>query len=279
MFLSVLLLAQANWITSANSYVYQTLNGMAGQSWIFDHLLGLGLSSNLVKAAVIGACFMFAWLSGEDRVVTAARRKVLLITLISSVFVLGATKTISKAVFLPRPYVLSEKTFHLENDQLVETPRVNFNVPFDDDIEKSYKQLQTGEIVSNDLESFPSDHAGFFLCIAVGIFLAYRTVGLIALLWAIFVPLAAKVILGQHSPIDIVVGAGVGIGILLVMQAVLGRFAGRVLDPVVRWTMNNSAMAAALMFIVLFEITNTLDDVREVGKVGKEVAKHMMGRP
>src|SRR5690348_5437428 len=139
MFLFSTFLAQSSWITGANSYLYHMLNGMAGQSWVFDHVLGLGLSSNLVKAAVIGACFMFAWLSGDDRVVTAARRKVLLITLISSVFVLGATKTISKSVFLPRPYVLSERSFHLENDQLVETPRVNFNVPFDDETEKSYK--------------------------------------------------------------------------------------------------------------------------------------------
>lgn len=271
-------LLQSDWILSANNYLYHALNGLAGQSFVFDGLLGLGLSSNLVKAAVIGACFMLAWLSGDDASITAARRKILLITLVSSVMVLATTKTVSKLVFLPRPYVLSERSFHLNDRQLVETPRVEFRVPFDDDTEKSYRQLKQGEIISNDLESFPSDHAGFFFCIALGIFLAYRTVGTIALLWTIFVPLAAKAIFGQHSPLDLVVGAGIGAVILLLMQSIAGRWAGRVFDPVVKWTMNNSALSAALLFMILFEVTNTLDDIRLVGKVGKDVAKHMRGK-
>ena len=271
-------LLQSDWILSVNNYLYHALNGLAGQSFAFDRLLGLGLSSSLVKAAVIGACFMLAWLSGEEASITAARRKILLITLISSVMVLAATKTVSKYVFLPRPYVLSERSFHLNDRQLVETPRVDFRVPFDDDSEKSYRELKQGEIISNDLTAFPSDHAGFFFCIALGIFLAYRRIGTIALLWTIFVPLGAKIILGQHSPLDIVVGAGIGAGVLLITQFVAGRWAGRWVDPVVKWTMNNSALSAALLFIVLFEVTNTLDDVRQVGKVGKDVVKHMIGR-
>lgn len=271
-------LAQSDWILNANNYVYHALNDLAGQSFVFDRLLGLGLSSSLVKAAVIGACFMLAWLSGADESITAARRKILLVTLVSSVLVLAATKTVSKYVFLPRPYVLSERSFHLDDRQLVATPRADFRVPFDEETEKNYHALQQGEIMSNDLTSFPSDHAGFFVCIALGIFLAYRTVGTLALLWTIFVPLAAKVILGQHSPLDIVVGAGIGALILLLMQWVAGRWGGRVFDPAVKWTMNNSALSAALLFIVLFEVTNTLDDVRQVGKVGKEAAKHMLGK-
>ena len=270
--------AQTNWILSVNDYLYHALNGLAGQSFAFDQLLGLGLSSNLVKAAVIGACFMLAWLSGEEASVTAARRKILLITLVSSVMVLATTKTLTKYVFIPRPYVLSERSFHLEGRQMVETPRVDFRVPFDDETEKSYRELRQGEIMSNDLTSFPSDHAGFFFCIALGIFLAYRTVGTIAVLWTIFVPLAAKVILGQHSPLDVVVGAGIGATVLLLAQSIAGRWGNRFVDPVVKWTMNNSALSAALLFILLFEVTNTLDDVREVGKVGTNVAKHMIGR-
>ena len=117
-----------------------------------------------------------------------------------------------------------------------------------------------------------------FLCIAVGILLAYRSVGIIAVIWTVFVPLTAKVVLGQHTPLDIFAGALIGLSILFAMQWLLKRWGNRFLDPVVKWTMNNSALAAALLFIVLFEVTNTLDDVRQIGKVGKDVVKHVVGK-
>jgi membrane-associated phospholipid phosphatase len=273
-----LLLSGTDWLLNVNYEMYHALNGIAGRSFVFDKLLGLGLSSNLVKAGVIGACFLFTWLAGEDAGKLAIRRKILLITLVSSVFVLATTKSLSKSVFLPRPYVLSEKTYHLDGDQLVRSPQVEYNVPFDHESEKNYQELQHGQIIQNDLESFPSDHAGFFLTIALGILLAYRRAGMIAVGWTILVPLAAKVIMGQHSPLDIVVGAGIAVLVLVTMQTLLGKFGGRVLDPIVGWTLRNSALSAALMFLVIFEVTSTLDGVREVGKVGQEVAKHMVGR-
>jgi len=273
-----LLLSAANWVWSADYAIYHVLNGLAGRSFVLDKFLGLGLSSNLVAYALGVALNAILPARGGDAVKIAARRKILLITLISSVFVLATTKSLSKSVFLPRPYILSEKTFHLEGDQLVETPHVDYNVPFDKESEKNFRELQHGQIIDNDLESFPSDHAGFFLTIALGIFLACRRAGLLALGWTIFVPLAAKVILGQHSPLDIAVGAGIAVLVLTTMQMILGRFAGRVLDPIVGWTIRNSAISAAILFIALFEVSNTLDGVREVGKVGKDVVKHVVGR-
>jgi hypothetical protein len=34
---------------------------LAGQSPIFDNLVGLALKNNLVKAGIVGACFFAAW--------------------------------------------------------------------------------------------------------------------------------------------------------------------------------------------------------------------------
>lgn len=277
--LGLIFLGQNHWLWNANTYIYHAFNDLAGRSWVFDNIYGLALSSNMVKAGVIGACFMFAWLSGDDAAKIAVRRKILLITLLSSVFVLATTKPLSKIVFLPRPFIQSEHSFHLEGDQLVETPRLEYNVPFDEESQKSYRELEHGQIVENDMGSFPSDHAGFFITIALGILLAYRRAGLVAVLWTIFVPIGAKVILGQHFPLDILVGAGIGVLILFSMQTILGKWGNRLLDPVADWSMKNSALSAALLFIVLFEVTSTLDDVRQIGKVGKDVAKHMIGRP
>ncbi len=35
-------------LTFVNDYLYQTINGLAGRSWIFDTLIALPLESNLV---------------------------------------------------------------------------------------------------------------------------------------------------------------------------------------------------------------------------------------
>lgn len=262
---------------SANDYLYQTLNGVVGHSQILDNLIGLPLENNLVKAGFIGACFMYVWLKGGTEAEILGRRKILLITLVSMIFVIGVTKTLSKTIFLPRPYVQSQKAFHLENEQLVESPRLSYRVPLDEENQKSYQALVRGEVHQNDLGSFPSDHAGFFMTFAVGILLACRFVGFFALAWTLFVALGSRVITGQHSPLDITVGSGIGIAILLSLQFLIGRAGKTLFDPVVKWTLKNSALATAIIFIFVFEATNTLENVRPILKLAKETAKHLIG--
>lgn len=268
--------AQADRVTGINDYLYEMINGLAGRSWIFDNLMALPLESNLIKAGLVGACFLFVWLGGANEAETARRRKILLITLMSMVCVIAVTKTLSKTIFLPRPFIQSQKTFHLENDQLVETPRLPYRVPLDKENQKTFNDLQRGEVIQNDLGSFPSDHAGFYMTLAVGIFLAYRSIGLLAIAWTFFVALLSRVITGQHSPLDIAVGSGIGIGILLILQFMIGTWGKRLIDPIVNWTLRHSALASSMIFLFVFEAVNTLDDVRHIGKVGVEIIKHIV---
>jgi membrane-associated phospholipid phosphatase len=268
--------AQTDRLTGINDYLYEMINGLAGRSWIFDSLMNLPLESNLVKAGLIGACFLFVWHKGAEDLDAARRRKILLITLVASVFVITTTKTLSKTVFLPRPFILSQKTFHLQDDQLVETPRLNYQVPLDDESQKNFKALQRGEIIQNDLGSFPSDHAGFYMTLAVGIFLASRSIGLLALIWTLLVTLGSRVLTGQHSPLDIAAGSAIGIGILFISLFIIGNFGKRLIEPVVNWTLKHSALATAIVFIFVFEATNTLENTRRVTKVFVEIGKHLI---
>ncbi len=267
---------ETNRLTIVNDSLYEMINNLAGKSWIFDNLTELPLESNLVKAAIIGACFMFAWLAKADDAEVARRRKILLITLIASVFVIATTKSLSKTIFLPRPFIQSQKTFHLEGERLVESRRLDYCVPLDDENQKNFKALQNGEIIQNDLGSFPSDHAGFYMTLAIGILLACRSAGMIALLWTVFVTLGSRVITGQHSPLDIIVGSGIGVGILLVLQVIIGNLGKRAIDPVVNWTLKNSAVSSAVIFVFLFEAGNTLKDVSQIAKVAADIAKHLI---
>jgi len=264
-------------LTTINDLLYKWINGLAGQSWVFDNLIILPVENNLVKAVLVGACFLMVWVGGKDEAETARRRKILLITLLSLVFVIATTKTLSKTVFLPRPYIQSQETFHLEGDQLVESPRLTWNVPQDEKSQKRFQALQRGEIIQNDLGSFPSDHAGLYMTLAVGILLACRSIGLVALAWTLFVTLGSRIITGQHSPLDIAVGSIIGVGILLIAQFVVGRWGKRLIDPVVNWTLKHSALSSAIIFVCIFEATNTLENIRPLLKVGKNIGKYLIG--
>lgn len=268
--------AEASRLIGINDYLYQSINGLAGRSWVFDTLMDLPLESNLVKAGVIGACFMFAWFAGTNEKETARRRRILLITLVASVCVIATTKTLSKTIFLPRPFIQSQKTFHLDGNQLVESDALKYRVPLDDENQKSFKALQRGEIVQNDLGSFPSDHAGFYMTIAVGILLACRNAGMLALAWTLLITLGSRVLTGQHSPLDIAAGSIIGIAILFALQLIIGKLGKRLVEPLVGLTFKHTALSAALVFIFLFEATDTLQNVRRVGKVGVEIGKHLI---
>ncbi len=263
-------------LTSASDYLYQLLNSVVGHSWVLDTLLTLPLENQLVKAAIVGGCFVAVWFGRGEEAEIVRQRKILLLTLLAAVFVIATTKTISKTVFLPRPFIQSQKAFHLEGDQLVESQQLPFRVPLDDESQKGFQALQKGEVFQNDLGSFPSDHAGFYLTLAVGIWLASRRIGSIAIVWTVFVIMGSRVITGQHSPLDVVVGGGIGIVILLLVQLIVGKGFRKLLDPITRWTLQHQALSSALIFITIFEAANTLQNLRPLLKAGMAIGKHLI---
>ena len=263
-------------LTSASDYLYELLNSVVGHSWVLDTLLTLPLENQLVKASIIGGCFVAVWFGRGEEAEIIRQRKILLLTLLAAVFVIGTTKTISKTVFLPRPFIQSQKAFHLEGDQLVESQKLAFRVPLDDESQKGFEALKKGDVIQNDLGSFPSDHAGFYLTLAVGIWLASRRIGSIAIAWTVLVIMGSRVIAGQHSPMDVIVGGGIGIVILLLIQLIVGKGFRKLLDPIARWTLQHQALSSALIFITIFEAANTLQNLRPLLKAGMAIGKHII---
>jgi membrane-associated phospholipid phosphatase len=274
--LSALLAELTGQLTNLNDQILLRMNGMAGRSWLFDSLVGLTQENDLVKAGIIGCCFFAAWYSGKTTVETRARRKILLTTLIAAVCVLGTTKALSHTIFLPRPAIESQKIYHLSGDTLVEMKRSNVRIPLDETSQKDHRELVNGDVQTNDLGSFPSDHAGFFLAISLGIWLVSRRIGVIALGWTIVVILAGKMIQGAHAPIDIVAGGAVAITELSVFRFAARRRLGNVLDRVTLWSLKYAALSSALLFAVVFEISSTLVHVRQFLGLLAAVRRHIM---
>ncbi|HEX8126680.1 MAG TPA: phosphatase PAP2 family protein [Allosphingosinicella sp.] len=264
-------------IVRLSDWLYLLLNGLAGRSWLLDTLISLPLDNNLVKAGPIGACFVYAWWSGGDEADIRRRRSTLLVTVASLLFVMASTKTIADGYFQPRPFVHAQQAWHIEEGKLVETPRLAYREPLNGGVRNRYEALKRGEIEQNDLGSFPSDHAGFFFALALGIFLASRRAGAVALAWTVAAILLPRIVTGMHSPLDIVAGAGIGAAVLLAIQFVARRTRRWALEPLAGWTLRHEALAAALLFFVAFESTNVLTNVRDLAGTGEEIVEHVAG--
>jgi membrane-associated phospholipid phosphatase len=264
-------------IIRLSDWIYLALNGLAGRSWLLDTLISLPLDNNLVKAGPIGACFVYAWWSGGGEADTRRRRATLLVTIASLLFVMASTKTLAEHFFQPRPFVHDRQAWHLDDGKLVETAKLPYRRPLTGEVKKRSDRLGRGEIDDNDLGSFPSDHAGFFFALSLGIFLASRRAGAVALGWTAAAILLPRIVTGMHSPLDILVGAGIGGAVLLAIQLVARRTQQWALEPLAGWTLRHEALAAALLFFVAFESTNVLVNVRDLAGTGKDIVDHVAG--
>jgi membrane-associated phospholipid phosphatase len=260
-----------------SDWIYLALNGLAGRSWLLDTMIALPLDNNLVKAGPIGACFVYAWWSGKDEADTRRRRGTLLVTIASLLIVLAATKTLAHQFFLPRPFVHAQQAWHLEDGRLVESSRLAYREPLNGGVRSRNQALKRGDVEQNDLVSFPSDHAGFFFTLSLGIFLASRRAGAVALAWTLAAILLSRIVTGMHSPLDIAAGAGIGAAVLLLAQLVARRAGRWALEPLAGWTLRHEALAAGLLFLVAFESTNVLTNVRDLAGTGRDVVEHVRG--
>ncbi len=250
-------------VLEINNNLSSLLNSLAGQSLIFDNLVGLVLKNNLVKAGVIGACFFAAWHERKTILETVNTRKILIATLLAIIAVLAAMRMISHSVLIPRTFVQSQKIYFLEDNRLVENAPVKYRLPLDESSRKDYRDLQRGDIDTNNLGSFPSDHAGFFLALSLGIWCASRRFGIIALAWTLGVIYPAKLISGQHTLLDILAGAMVGMVLLFVCQFLAGGLGEKIVNYLSEWTLKNRVWSSALLFLTVFELASTLGHIRE----------------
>jgi membrane-associated phospholipid phosphatase len=260
--LLISLASLSGWFTQMNDQLLLGINSVAGRSWLFDSIVAFFLDNDLAKAGVIGGCFLAAWYGGKSIESTSARRKILITTLVAAVFVITTTKVLSKTIFLPRPEIQTQKIYRLEDDQLVQMKRMPVRTMLDDESQKDHRALLSGDIDSNDLGSFPSDHAGFFIAISLGIFLASRRLGLLALGWSILVILGGKLISGQHTPLDVAAGATVAIAELAFIQFVVRKGFRGWLDKLTGLTLRYSALSSAIVFLIAFEVSSTMIHIR-----------------
>ncbi|HYX27926.1 MAG TPA: phosphatase PAP2 family protein [Pyrinomonadaceae bacterium] len=264
------------WLSQLNDQLLLLINSVAGRSWLFDSVVAFFLGNDLAKAGVIGGCFLAAWYGGKTLDSTNERRRILITTLIAACCVITTTKVMSKTIFLPRPEIQTQKIYKLDGDQLVEMKRMPVRTMLDEESQKDHRALLSGDVDSNDLGSFPSDHAGFFMAIALGIFLASRRWGLLALGWSVFVIMAAKMISGQHTPLDVAAGVSVALVEVTIVQYVVRKNFRGWLDKLTGMTLRYTALSSAVVFLIAFEVSSTMIHVREFLQLLAAMRRHVM---
>lgn len=256
-----------------NESIFGLLNGLSGSSFTLDALIDLAIDNPVAKAGPIVACFAYAWWQADALNDQARRRSILLITLVSLFAIAPFMKVVSTGVFAPRPLVHSEQVYSVQADgELAASPLQQFRPPATGDAAARYESLQSGHLEENDFGSFPSDHAALFGALAFGIFCAARLAGLIALGWAVFVTLGARVITGLHWPLDIVIGAAVGIVLLIVALVLARQLPQRWFDWILGAADRWPGVAAAVLFLALLEISQAMSTLKRIAELGGSMA-------
>jgi len=259
-------------LSSFNDGVFHALNALVGRSWALDSLIALALDNVLVKAGPIGACFFYAWYGDRGRP-QPARRRILLVTLAALFLIAPLTKTMSDNRLAPRPFLFDAPAYVLQDGALAPAPHGEVHALQTGEMKARIDNLRAGQVDPNDLATFPSDHAAFFIALALGILLACRRAGWIALGWALVVTLATRVAVGLHSVFDIVAGGLIGAALLLLLQWVFAGRRARWLEPVLGWSSRHAGITAGLLFLLLLEAANTMQTLKR----GLELASGLIG--
>ncbi|MEX3788501.1 phosphatase PAP2 family protein [Paraburkholderia sp. BR14374] len=141
---------------------------------------------------------------------------------------------------------------------------------YDPELHLSFASGDIKDAVLTNWSSFPSDHAMLWMAIATGIFLVWRGIGVLALLYTALFICLPRAYLGFHYPTDLLVGAAVGITITLIMtrDAIRTRYA----TPVLRWMDRHPGPAATLAFILCLQLVTQFDELR---RLASGILKHL----
>lgn len=251
-------------LTSLDNLLFEAANTVVGRWWFFDTAMSYPLRNALVKAAVIGACFMAAWYGDTEPAAILARRRALIAGLVAAVLALAVSKSISSSFVIPRPFVKTTNLYALRGDQLVKCDPQAFRVPREYLSQQRSIALRHGEIDPNDRVSFPSDHATLYIAISLGILWASRPLGALALGWTVCVVLGSKLLHGLHSPVDIAAGAALAIIGFVVCERLTRSHLQAYVDWISMQFDRHRALGSAVLFVVVCEIVATLANVEQL---------------
>src|SRR6266550_4009516 len=163
------------------------------QRWhTFDSIVVFFSNSDLMKGGVMMAGLWWAWFWPNSNL--RLNRSYLLSALLGAVVALFVARILAHALPLRTRPILD--------------PSLHFRLPFGAPDQSNWTIWS----------SFPSDHAALFVALLAGIWLACRRAGLILLLYVLIAILFPRIYIGIHYPTDVLAGAVLGAGSVLMLS-------------------------------------------------------------
>lgn len=163
-------------------YLFHIINNLSGQSIFGDKVFvfcATTLGSVVITLAILFLIFHREnkeWFFSSARAFRARFFEGLTV-LSGSLLAWGIVKIMKGVIARPRPFEVLSNVRHL--------------------------------VPETSLESFPSNHAAFFMAIAIGVLLYHKKPGKLFLLLALIIGLS-RILVGVHYPADILAGWGIG---------------------------------------------------------------------
>ena len=167
------------------------LNQFAQKSWTFDTAVNLFAHNDILKTGIFTGLLFWAWFREGDRQVRDRA------TLVFGLLASGAGLVLARLLAVSLPF----------RERPLRNPDLHFVIPH---------SINSHTVFG--WSSFPSDNATLFFGLATCLFLVSRRMGLLAFAHACLVAAFARVYLGLHYPTDILGGALIGTGAVLLIQ-------------------------------------------------------------
>lgn len=252
-------------VPTVDIMLFEAANQLAGRSFTLDALMALAMENPVIKGGPLAACFLFVWWHRADDEAQVSRRATLLVTLATLFMIAPVMKIISTGTDMsPRPLVMAQQVVLYDGDALHVQPRVAYTPPATGLAARLADDAREGRVADNDLASFPSDHAAMFAAFAMGIFLAMRSAGIIAIGWTVFGILLPRVATGMHWPSDMAAGALAGLGILGVTVLVARGPARGLVEWMTAFADRHTGWTQAALFLLLVEAASAMETLQRL---------------
>lgn len=227
--------------------IIEALNHFARESYTFDSAVVLLGHYQLAKGGLFMGLMWWAWFRGGAH--ERSTREMVLVTVVAAVAAVLLTRGLAQVL----PF----------RDRPLHTAGFNFTYPYtlEDDILDNWS-------------AFPSDHAGLFVALVVGLFMISRPVGIAAGLYAAFFVLLPRLYLGLHWPSDILVGGIIGGG--LTWLAMMPRPRELITKPAL-WVLDlQPGVFYAAAFLVTAQMSMLFDEPRELLSFLHDTAQRLL---